>query len=181
MISQWSQQQTTGNQATNQQQEQQQEQNESTASAMVGSMFNEVNMFLNYGLTVLIAYQLIMMSYLFLMGPIAAAFFAWQASVGSLFKSILGSWLDAVTNLALWRFWWCVILLCMSTRIQWLTQMGQYNSQDPWERAVYTAFMVMLMYVPFNPFEFRPGDFVDTLMQKAGVSTGSGASQSSQS
>lgn len=181
MISQWSQQQTAGNQPTNQQQEQQQEQNESTASAMVGSMFNEVNMLLNYGLTVLIAYQLIMMSYLFLMGPIAAAFFAWPASVGSLFKSILGSWLDAVTNLALWRFWWCVILLVMSTRIQWLTQMGQYNSQDPWERAVYTAFMVMLMYVPFNPFEFRPGDFVDTLMQKAGVSTGSGASQSSQS
>lgn len=181
MISQWSQQQTTGTQATSQQQEQSQEQSETTATAMVGSIYNEVNMFLNYGLTVLIAYQLIMMSYLFLMGPIAAAFFAWPASVGSLFKSVLGSWLDAVTNLALWRFWWCVILLCMSTRIQWLTQMGQYNPQDPWERAVYTAFMVMLMYIPFNPFEFRPGDFVDTLMQKAGVSTGSGSSQSSQS
>ena len=172
MVSSWSAQQTVGTPPANQQQEQEQEQNENTATAMAGSIFNEVNMLLNYALTVLIAYQTVMMCYLFLMGPIAAAFFAWPNGVGRLFKMVLGSWLDAVTNLALWRFWWCVILLCMSTRIHWLQEIGQYNAQDPWERAVYTAFMVMLTYVPFNPFDFRPGDLVDTLLQKAGVKAG---------
>jgi hypothetical protein len=173
-IASWSQQQTSGTPPTSQQQEQQQEQSESTSTAMVGSMFNEVNMLLNYGLTVLIAYQLIMMSYLFLMGPIAAAFYPWPSGFRTIFKPVFGNWLDAVTNLALWRFWWCVLLLIMSTRIQWLQQMGQYNAQDPWEKAVYTAFMVMMMTVPFNPFEFRPGDLVDTVLKKAGVGPGSG-------
>jgi len=171
-IASWSQQQTSGTPATSQQQEQQQEQSETTATAMVGSIFNEVNMMLNYGLTVLIAYQLVMMSYLFLMGPIAASFFPWPSGFGTIFRHAFGKWLDAVTHLALWRFWWCVILLIMSTRIQWLQQMGQYNAQDPWEKAVYTAFMVLMMTVPFNPFEFNPGDFVDVLLQKAGVQTG---------
>jgi len=171
-ITSWSTQQTVGNPPADMAQEQEQEQSESGGSAMTGSVFNEVNMLLNYGLTVLIAYQIVMMCYLFLMGPIAAAFFAWPAGIGSLFKTVLGNWIDAVTNLALWRFWWCVILLCMSTRIHWLQEMGQYNPQDPWEKAVYTAFMVMLTYVPFNPFDFRPGDLVDTLLQKAGAKQG---------
>ncbi len=171
-ISSWAGQQTVGTPPTTAQQQASQQQSETGVQAMTGSVLNEVNMLLTYGLTVLIAYQIVMMSYLYLMGPIAAALFAWPSSIGSLFKAVLGNWLDAVTNLALWRFWWCVILLAMSTRIHWLTELGQYNPQDPWEKAVYTAFMVMLTYVPFNPFDFRPGDLVDTLLQKAGVKTG---------
>jgi hypothetical protein len=170
-ITSWAGQQTAGTPPATMQQQASQQQAETGVQAMTGSIFNEVNMLLSYGMTVLIAYQIVMMSYLYLMGPIAAAFFAWPAGVGNLFKSVLANWLDAVTNLALWRFWWCVILLAMSTRIHWLTQMGQYNPQDPWEKAVYTAFMVMLTYVPFNPFDFRPGDLVDALLQKAGVKT----------
>jgi len=171
-ITSWVGQQTVGTPPTTMQQQVVEQQAESGVQAMTGSIFNEVNMLLSYGLTVLIAYQIVMMAYLYLMGPIAAAFFAWPAGVNSLFKTVFDNWLAAVTNLALWRFWWCIILLAMSTRIHWLTEMGQYNPQDPWEKAVYTSFMVMLTYVPFNPFDFRPGDLVDQLLQKAGVKSG---------
>lgn len=171
-ISTWVGQQTVGTPPTTRQQQMAQEQAESGVQAMTGSVLNEVNMLLSYGMTVLIAYQIVMMSYLFLMGPIAAAFFAWPSGIGGLFKTVFDNWLAAVTNLALWRFWWCIILLAMSTRIHWLMDMGQYNPQDPWEKAVYTSFMVMLTSIPFNPFEFRPGDMVDQLLQKAGVKQG---------
>ncbi|HEY9718349.1 MAG TPA: hypothetical protein V6C69_12825 [Trichormus sp.] len=173
-ITNWVGQQTVGTPPANVQQQMQQEQSESGVAAMSGSIFNEVNMLLTYGITILICYQIVMMCYLFLMGPIAAAFFAWPSGINSLFKAVIGNWLDAVTNLALWRFWWCIILLAMSTRIHWLSEVGQYNSNDPWEKAVYTSFMVMLTYVPFHPFEFRPGEMVDTLLQKAGVKQGEG-------
>ncbi len=173
-IASWVGQQTVGTPPTSTQQQMAQEQAETGAQAMTGSVLNEVNMLLSYGITVLIAYQIVMMSYLFLMGPIAAAFFAWPCGINSLFKAIFANWLDAVTNLALWRFWWCIILLAMTTRIHWLTELGQYNPQDPWEKAVYTSFMVMLTYVPFNPWEFKPGELVDTLLQKAGVKRGDG-------
>jgi hypothetical protein len=173
-IANWVGQQTVGTPPASVQQQMQEEQSESGVAAMSGSIFNEVNMLLTYGITILICYQIVMMCYLFLMGPIAAAFFAWPSGINSLFKAVIGNWLDAVTNLALWRFWWCIILLAMSTRIHWLSEAGQYNSNDPWEKAVYTSFMVMLTYVPFHPFEFRPGEMVDTLLQKAGVKQGEG-------
>lgn len=171
-VTSWVGQQTVGTPPTTMPQQVNQEYAESGVQAMTGSIFNEVNMLLSYGMTVLIAYQIVMMAYLYLMGPISAAFFAWPSGISNLFKTIFDNWLAAVTNLALWRFWWCIILLAMSTRIHWLTEIGQYNPQDPWEKAVYTSFMVMLTYVPFNPFDFRPGELVDTLLQKAGIKQG---------
>jgi hypothetical protein len=135
--------------------------------------FNGLDMLLNYGLMVLIAYQLVVVCYLFLLGPIAAAFFAWPSGIGTLFNTIFGYWLDGLTILVLWRFWWCVILLCMGVRIEWLQQLGQYVPNSQWEQIMYTAFMVMLTYVPFLPFDFRPGDLVESLLQKTGSAVSS--------
>jgi hypothetical protein len=142
---------------------------ETTMAATTRAVFSCMATFLNYGLMVLVAYQLVIVCYLYLLGPMAAAFYAWPGSIGSLFKPVFNNWLNALTNLVLWRFWWCVILLCMVVRINWLKDIGAYDPNSPWEPLVYTAFMVMLAYVPFHALEFKPGDLVDQLMQKAQV------------
>jgi uncharacterized membrane protein YgcG len=87
--------------------------------------------------------------------------------VGSLFSKVFGNWIDGIINVCLWRFWWMVILLCMYTRIEWLMDMGQYDPYCQWEMIMFTAFGIILVYVPFIPFEFRPGDMVDKISQKA--------------
>ncbi|MFN8550873.1 MAG: hypothetical protein U0103_05240 [Candidatus Obscuribacterales bacterium] len=140
---------------------------QSSATNMMQMGFNFMNMALGFGMTILLAFQIVMMCYLMLMGPIAAALFAWPTNAGSLFSKVFANWVDAVTNLALWRFWWCVVLLCMCTRISWLTELGEYNPNTQWEMLVFTAFMVILTYVPFMPFDYKPGEMVAKVLEKA--------------
>jgi hypothetical protein len=147
--------------------EQSEVEQQSAATRMMQMAFNFMNMALGLGLTILLAFQVVLMCYLLLMGPIAAAFFAWPTSCGSLFKNIFVNWVDAVTNLALWRFWWCIVILCMQTRIEWLMELGEYLPNSTWEMAMYTAFMVILTYVPFLPFDYKPGEMVSKLLEKA--------------
>lgn len=150
---------------------------ESTMSSTSRAVFGSMNMLLNYALMVLVAYQTVMACYLYLMGPIAAALFAWPSGVGSLFKPIFGNWLNALTSLVLWRFWWCTILLCISTRVSWLKEIGSYSSDGKWEAIVYTAFLVLLACVPFAAFDFKPGEMVDQLFDKAGIKPGSAGAE----
>jgi len=69
------------------------------------------------------------------MGPIAAAFFAWPSACGSLFKAVFANWIDALINVSLWKFWWCIVILIMQTRIEWLQEQGIYipNSGGKWQ------------------------------------------------
>ena len=60
----------------------------------------------------------------------------------------------------------------MCVRIQWLKDMVEYNPNSPWAGVVYTAFVVMLTYIPFMPFEFKPGAMVSSLLAKAGQASG---------
>jgi uncharacterized membrane protein YgcG len=136
-------------------------------SRMVCMMFNFMNIGLSAALVAICTFQVAMICYLFLLGPIAAAFYAWPSGVGSLFNKVISNWIDAVINVSLWRFWWCVVVLCMCTRIQWLQESGTYQPTSQWEMMMFTAFQVILVYVPFVPFEFRPGDFVDKISEKA--------------
>jgi hypothetical protein len=140
---------------------------QSTATNAMQMGFNFLNMALGFGMTILLAFQIVMMCYLMLMGPIAAALFAWPTNAGSLFSKVFANWVDAVTNLALWRFWWCVVLLCMCTRISWLTELGEFNPNTQWEMLVFTAFGVILTYVPFMPFDYKPGEMVAKVLEKA--------------
>lgn len=149
-------------------------QKETGKEAVMRSGFGIISALLNYGLMVLVAYQVVMVCYLYLLGPIAAAFLAWPAGVGRLFRPVFSSWLEGLLNLVLWRFWWCVILLCMSTRIQWLTETGAYDPKSPWEPIVFIAFGVMLSYIPFMALDFRPGDMVDQLLEKTNATGGGG-------
>ncbi|HEY9787375.1 MAG TPA: hypothetical protein V6D17_18440 [Candidatus Obscuribacterales bacterium] len=128
---------------------------------------NMMDMFLLYGLVMLMAFQIVMTCYLYLMGPIAAAFFAWPSAVGRLFKPVFNNWLDAIVTLTLWKFWWCLLIVVMLLRIEWLASMGLYDPTSIWEGFMFTAFLVMMGYVPFAPFELKPGEMVDKVMEKA--------------
>jgi hypothetical protein len=129
--------------------------------------FNSLDYLMSQALIVLTGFQLVMMCYLFLLGPIAACLFAWPASIGrELFRRVFANWIDAVTILSLWRFWWMVVLACMSTRIAWLKEIGAYTPNTQWEMMMFTCFLGLLMYVPFQPFEFRPGEVATRALEQ---------------
>lgn len=125
-----------------------------------------INMYLGYGLVILAAFQLALSCYLLLMGPIAASFYSWPGSVGKLFKPIFINWVNGVVVLSLWRFWWVLISFVMVTRIHWLQEIGEYVPNTEWEALMLGCFLVMMMYVPFAPFDVRPGDMVDKILEK---------------
>lgn len=132
--------------------------------AIFAAVMNTVAMTLAYGLLMLIAFQITIMCYLMCMGPIAAAFYVYPTGVGRLFKPVFANWVDAVINIALWKFWWCVIVLCMVTRINLMTFV---DINPEWEAYMFVCFLVMMSYVPFCPFECKPGEMVDKILQKA--------------
>lgn len=137
----------------------------------VQNMFNTINAMMSQGLEVLNGFQLVMMCYLFLLGPIAAALYAWPAAIGrDLFKRAFANWLDGVIVLSLWKFWWCIILLCMAVRLS----SGSVDLTSHYEMYYFTAFMGILVMVPFQPFEFRPGEVVSHVLDKAQKGGGGG-------
>lgn len=138
---------------------------QSTATIMLQTLANSMAESAAFGLVMLCAFQITMICYLMLMGPIAAAFYAWPAGLGNLFNRVFTTWVDAVINLSLWRFWWTVVLLCIDTRLGWLG--AGYNFYSEWELLMFIAFLTILTYVPFNPFDFQAGEMVSQLMQKA--------------
>ncbi|MBX9670544.1 MAG: hypothetical protein K2X93_23280 [Candidatus Obscuribacterales bacterium] len=135
------------------------------ASIMLQTMANAMSQSAAFGLVILCAFQIVLVSYLFLMGPVAAAFYAWPGSVGSLFTRVFTSWLDAMINVALWRFWWCVVLLIMDSRLTWLGAGLEMYSM--WELLMFISFLVIMTSVPFNPFDFRAGDMIQQIMAKS--------------
>ena len=139
--------------------------------------FNGAAFAMASALNVLTAYQIVFMCYLFLLGPIAACFFAWPSGIGGLFKKVFSNWVDAVVVLSLWRFWWCVILAVMTQRIIFL----QPNPGSPAEMMVYNCFLVLLLYIPFQPFNFNPGPMVSQVLDKAGAGGGGGGKGSGSS
>ena len=68
---------------------------ESTATATTRALFASLEALLNTALMVLSLYQLVMICYLFLLGPVAAAMFAWPSGIGSLFSNVFANWLNA--------------------------------------------------------------------------------------
>lgn len=141
-------------------------------SKQVQLMYNFFNYAMSTGLIVLTQFQLVMMCYLFLCGPVAAALYAWpninKSSTGpGLFNKIFANWLDAVVVLSLWRFWWMVVLATLCTYIQWCKEMGWYDPHSEWELMVFTSFQVLLMLAPFQPFNFNPKPFVEQVEKKA--------------
>jgi hypothetical protein len=124
---------------------------------------NEILALLSQGISIISAFQLVFMAYLFLLGPISAAFFAWPGVGRDLFRKAFASWMDGVVILALWKFWWDVVLVCMTV---WLEQ-GGVNPYDPVNVYYLLAFESLLMFVPFSPFDFKPGEIVTSVLGRA--------------
>jgi hypothetical protein len=144
--------------------------------------FNMLNNALGEGVLVLNAFQLVMICYLLLMGPIAAALFAWPAIAHRSFVRAFSSWIDGVVVLSLWKFWWSVVLLCVTVRLQYLQEMPLARPpSDMFEMFMLAAFMGILLAIPFNPFDFHPGTVITTLIDITEQQTGSdGPSSASQ-
>lgn len=135
----------------------------SAMDAALAELSNECLHILSEGLTIAHAFQVVMMCYLFLVGPLAAAFFAWPSVGRDLFRKAFASWVDGVVILTLWKFWWNIVLICMTLHCA----TGVLNPFDPFEVYYLVAFLCILMFVPFNPFEFKPGEIVSHAMEKA--------------
>ncbi len=129
----------------------------------LADLANECTHILSEGLTICYAFQIVMICYLLCLGPLAAAFFAWPAVGRDLFRKAFASWVDAVVILCLWKFWWDVVLICMTVRLQ----SGGVNPFDPFEVYYLVAFLCIMMFVPFSPFDFKPGDIVSHALEKA--------------
>ena len=131
--------------------------------AALSELANECTHILSEGLTIAHAFQLVMICYLLCLGPLAAAFFAWPSVGRDLFRKAFASWVDGVVILSLWKFWWNVVLICMTVHVE----SGGMNPFDPFEVYYLCAFLCILMFVPFNPFDFKPGEIVGHAMKQA--------------
>jgi hypothetical protein len=137
--------------------------------------FNQLQMLLGQGMVALNAFQLVIIMYLFLMGPIAASLYAWPGTVGSnLFTGVYSAWMDGVVLVTLWKFWWAVILLVMMIRLDVNAANNMAAGLDPippatdqFEAFMCASFCTLLMYVPFNPFDFQPGSCVKSVLDSA--------------
>jgi len=140
---------------------------QSTATVMLQTLANGMAESAAFGLVMLCAFQITMVCYLMLLGPVAAAMYAWPSGIGQMFNRVFSVWVDAVVNLSLWKFWWTVVLLCIDTRLGWLGALGGFSLFSEWELLMFIAFLVILTYVPFNPFDFKAGEMVSQILQKA--------------
>lgn len=123
-------------------------------SQVLELIYNMVLYLFSTMLIVLSAYQLVFMCYLFLLGPLAAAFYAWPALHNKmLFRNVFGNWLNAVIVLSMWRFFWMVIMAVMTQRIDYIN--GDFSDLQ-WEIGVFTCLLGMMLYVPFHPWDFNP-------------------------
>lgn len=137
--------------------------------------FNQLQMLLGQGMVALNSFQLVIIMYLFLMGPIAASLYAWPGTVGqNLFSGVYSQWMDGVVLVTLWKFWWAVILLVMMVRLDVNAANNLAAGLDPipastdqFETFMCASFCTLLMYVPFNPFDFQPGACVQSVLSQA--------------
>jgi hypothetical protein len=138
---------------------------QSWLSSAMEAAFNMATYLFSSAVIVLGAYQLIFVCYLYLLGPLAAAFFAWpriQAqSSQKLFTDVFSNWVNAVIVVSLWRFYWMVLLAIMTQRILYIQDSGGASNLQ-WEVAVFTCLLGLMMWVPFNPWSFDPAAAFET-------------------
>ncbi|MBX9688735.1 MAG: hypothetical protein K2X27_18655 [Candidatus Obscuribacterales bacterium] len=137
-------------------------------SKQMQMLYNLFNCAASLGLVVLCDFQMVMMCYLFLLGPVAAAFYAWPNMAGrgggsGLFNKVFSNWIEAVVVLSLWRFWWSVVLACLSTYIQWSRDLAFFDPHSEWELMIFTSFQVLMLAVPFQPFKFDAAPHIEQI------------------
>jgi hypothetical protein len=144
--------------------------NQNFLSSTQAQWFNTLSSILAQGMAALNAFQVVMIMYLFLLGPVAAGLFCWPGVGPSCFRRIYANWMDGVVLVTLWKFWWAVIMLAMMVRLdmqQAHLDMYTPDWNDQYEMYMFAAFCAILMYVPFNPFDFQPGQAVAACLDGA--------------
>jgi hypothetical protein len=137
---------------------------------------NQCVMVLSVAAIIFNVFQLVFMCYLYLMGPITAAFFAWPGVGRELFRKSFSSWMDGVVILALWKFWWDIVLLCWGV---WIEN-GHGNPYELVNGYYCIAWLSLLLFVPFNPFDFKVGEIVQNVLSKAEGAAAAGAKKGAQ-
>ncbi len=153
---------------------------QSFLSQAMKSVFNTIAFLFSMGLVILGAFQLVYMCYLYLLGPLSAAFYAWPTVQGKLFRTVFGNWLNAVIVLSLWRFYWMVILAIMTLRLFYMSDHGGIFNLE-FEVAVFTCLIGLMFYIPMSPWNFDPAqaymtakDIGEQLTKGAGAGGGGG-------
>jgi hypothetical protein len=153
------------------------EERNSWLSSMLEMAFNWMMWFMSQSLIILTGFQLVFMCYLFLLGPLAAAFYAWpdlqNEGKQRLFRGVFGNWIEAVISLALWRFYWMVILAIMTQRLIYISQ-SRVPTNLQWEVAVFTCLLGLMLHVPFSPFKFDPAAALEKVEKVANGGGGAG-------
>lgn len=72
---------------------------------------NMTNAGINTAWSILTAFQMAFMYYLFFVGPIMAALWVWPIKM---FKDALPAWIEGVITLAFWSFFWNVVILIIA-------------------------------------------------------------------
>lgn len=151
----------------------------SASQALKGAIMNTSSALLSNAVQILTVFQIVLVAYLYVMGPIACAMWVYPESGIIFFRKALGSWLNGIICLVLWKFIWAVILLCVQSRLTWLKEMGGTAGDGDWESFMLVAFLTLLAIAPAACFSFNPGSYVDAVLAKAKqMSKGKGAASS---
>jgi hypothetical protein len=129
---------------------------QSWESQMLQLVFNVATTMFSNLMIVGTMFQLVFMCYLLLLGPLAAAFYAWPKIGQNLFKDIFMNWVNAVIQLSLWRFVWVTLLAVMTQRLLYIQRTGAPMNLQ-WEIAVFACFIGLMFYIPTAMWNFDPG------------------------
>lgn len=126
-------------------------------SQVFQTMVNGTVFFVSLSIIMLTAFQIVFMCYLFLLGPLSAALFAWpMVSSTGYFRAVFGKWVEAVICLALWRFYWTVALAIMTQRLVYIGS-GKFGTGDlQWEAIIFCCALGLMLWAAMNPFIYDP-------------------------
>ncbi|MBX9692761.1 MAG: hypothetical protein K2Z81_10280, partial [Cyanobacteria bacterium] len=145
-------------------------------SGVMQLMCNGTTYMVSLAIIVLTAYQVVFMCYLFLMGPIAAALYAWpnvNQGANDKFRGVLSNWVEAVICLSLWRFYWMLGLAIMTTRLKYIGGGSMGTGDLQWEVAIFITILTLMLWSAMNPFVYDPGKAYEGVekLQKQGQET----------
>jgi uncharacterized membrane protein YgcG len=146
-------------------------------SQVFQAMVNGTVFFVSLTIIMLTAFQIVFMCYLYLLGPLSAAMFAWPiVSSTGYFRQVFSKWVEAVICLALWRFYWTVALAIMTQRLVYIGS-GKFGTGDlQWEAIIFCCSLGLMLWAAMNPFIYDPARAAGGIEQT--VQTGKSIGQS---
>ena len=140
-------------------------------------MVNGTVFFVSLTIIMLTAFQLVYICYLYLLGPLSAAMFAWPiVSSSGYFRAVFGKWVEAIICISLWRFYWVTALAIMTQRLVYIGG-GKFGTGDlQWEAIIFCCSLGLMLWSAMNPFIYDPAKAATNIENtaKTGQSLGGG-------